>query len=139
VKGRISAAGPGTFGHAAAPGQARARAGRVDSRLVTFWCRSGHTITVRLAADVPVPQEWTCGRCGEAAGPDPERPPPMAAPRPPNGGRTPLEYLLMRRTPEEGEQLLAEALDRVRARREADPRPTDADHGRSGVEGADGA
>jgi hypothetical protein len=91
----------------------------VDSRLVSFWCWAGHTTTVRLAADVPVPMEWACGRCGEAAGPDAERPPAQADPRPPNGGRTPLEYLLMRRTPEEGEQLLAEALDRVRRNRES--------------------
>jgi hypothetical protein len=139
VKGRISGAGPGTFGQAAAAGQARTRAARADSRLVSFWCRAGHTTTVRLAADVPVPQQWACGRCGEAAGPDREQPPPAAASRPPNGGRTPLEYLLMRRSPEQGERLLAEALDRVRARREADPRFTNPERGRSGTEGADGA
>jgi hypothetical protein len=91
----------------------------VNSRLVSFWCRSGHTTTVRLAADVAVPEEWSCARCGEAAGPDQQQPPPQAAARPPNGGRTPLEYLLMRRSPEEGERLLAEALERVRVTRES--------------------
>ncbi len=120
----MTAAGPGTFGRTA-PSNGNARGGRVDSRLVSFWCRSGHTTTVRLAADVPVPGEWACARCGAAAAPDPEQPPPAPAPRPPNGGRTPLEYLLMRRTPEEGERLVAEALDRLRVSRESDPRFTD--------------
>jgi RNA polymerase-binding protein len=114
----MAGAGPGTYGSS---GLARGtgRGGRVDSRLVSFWCWSSHTTTVRLAADVPVPDEWPCGQCGEAAGPDQGHPPRPAQPRPANGGRTPLEYLLMRRTPEEGEQILAEALDRVRRRRES--------------------
>jgi hypothetical protein len=96
----------------------------VDSRLVSFWCRSGHITTVRLAMDAPVPERWTCARCSEAAGPDPDKPPAPPAPTPPNGGRTPLEYLLMRRSPEDGERLLAEALDRVRFSRESDELPT---------------
>jgi hypothetical protein len=72
-----------------------------------------------MAADADIPQRWPCGACGEAAGPDQSQPPAPAVPAPPNGGRTPLEYLQMRRSPEEGEQVLAEALERLRARREA--------------------
>lgn len=100
------------------------------SRLVTFWCHSGHTTTVRLAADVGVPEQWPCGRCAEAAGPDPDRPPPRSVAPPPNGGRTPLEYLQMRRSPEEGERLLAEALDRLHAAR-GDDRPAIPRQGRA--------
>jgi hypothetical protein len=91
----------------------------VDSRLVSFWCCSGHTTTVRLSAEIDIPQRWPCGQCAEAAGPDPDQPPPRSTPSPANGGRTPLEYLQMRRSPEEGERVLAEALDRLRASREA--------------------
>jgi RNA polymerase-binding protein len=96
-----------------APSSSADHGWRVASRLVSFWCPAGHTTTVRLAADVPVPERWPCRRCAEAAGPDPDRPPPRAVPPPPNGGRTPLEYLLMRRTPEDGARLLAEALERL--------------------------
>ena len=96
------------------------RYGQVASRLVSFWCWSGHTTTVRMAADADIPARWPCGSCGADAGPDQARPPERPEPVPPNGGRTPLEYLQMRRTPEEGEQVLAEALERLRARREAD-------------------
>jgi hypothetical protein len=95
------------------------RYGPVASHLVSFWCCAGHTTTVRLASDVEVPQRWPCGSCAEAAGPDADQPPSRSAPAPPNGGRTPLEYLQMRRSPEEGEQVLAEALERLRASREA--------------------
>jgi hypothetical protein len=91
----------------------------VASRVVSFWCCAGHTTTVRLSADIDIPQRWPCGKCTEAAGPDPEQPPAPAIPAPANGGRTPLEYLQMRRSPEEGERALAEALDRLRASREA--------------------
>lgn len=94
--------------------------GPVRSRLVTFWCRVGHTTTVRLAADIDVPQTWQCGRCGAPAGPDPARPPPPAEA---DRGRTHLECVQMRRTPEEGERALDEALARVRARREAGQLP----------------
>jgi hypothetical protein len=87
------------------------------SQLVSFWCHAGHVTTVRLVADIAVPQGWECARCGAAAGPDPGQPPP------PSGaggrGRTHLECLQMRRTPEEGAQALAEALDHLRARRES--------------------
>jgi hypothetical protein len=107
-------------GHAA-PGPTRS-SGQAASRLVSFWCHAGHTTTVRLAADIPVPPSWQCSRCGAAAGPDVAQPPP---PPDPSGerGRTHLDYLRMRRTPEEGEQALAEALDRLRAMREAGEPP----------------
>jgi len=104
----------------------------VASRLVSFWCPSGHTTTVRLAADVRVPEQWPCGRCAEAAGPDPDRPPPRSVPPPPNGGRTPLEYLQMRRSPEEGERLLAEALDRLHASQDTHDRLRIPPQGRPG-------
>jgi hypothetical protein len=111
VKGRrVGAGGPASSLSSPSSGD---RDWQVASRLVSFWCPSGHTTTVRLAADVGVPERWPCGRCAEAAGPDKDRPPPRSAPPPPNGGRTPLEYLLMRRSPEDGERLLAEALERL--------------------------
>jgi RNA polymerase binding protein RbpA len=91
--------------------------GGVVSHLVSFWCHAGHTTTVRLAADVAVPLSWQCARCGAPAGPDPDRPP-TAEPGH-DRGRTHLECLQMRRTPEEGKRALAEALALLRARRRA--------------------
>jgi RNA polymerase-binding protein len=90
----------------------------VASRLVSFWCRAGHTTIVRLLADIPPPPSWQCGRCGETASSDPAQPPPPTD-RETVRGRTHLDLLHMRRTPEEGERALAEALDLLRARREA--------------------
>lgn len=110
--------GSSDLGPHVAPGLKRPR-GPVQSQLVSFWCFAGHTTTVRLSADVEIPQTWQCGNCGEAAGPDRSQPPPPPVPGPANGGRTPLDYLHMRRSPEDGERALAEALDQLRARREA--------------------
>jgi hypothetical protein len=92
---------------------ARARAG-VASRLVTFWCHREHVTTVRLAANVPVPVAWDCAECGAPAGPELGRPP---HPRPEPAGRSHLDQLHMRRTPEEGERALADALERLYALR----------------------
>jgi RNA polymerase-binding protein len=114
---RVGASGLGSQGYSS--GLSGDRGGQVASRVVDFWCPSGHTTTVRLAANVAVPERWACRRCDETAGPDPDRLPPRCTPMPANGGRTPLEYLQMRRTPEDGERLLAEALDRLHASADA--------------------
>jgi hypothetical protein len=119
LKGRRLGAGSASArtGNGSEP---KRRHGPVQSQLVSFWCWAGHRTTVRLSADIAVPQEWECGHCTETAGPDPTQPPPAATPAPANGGRTPLEYLQMRRTPEDCEQILAEALDRLHASRQPD-------------------
>jgi hypothetical protein len=78
---------------------------------VEYWCADDHSTAPQFAADVTPPAVWECGVCGDPA--VRER---GTAERVPRGGvpfRTPYEFLMMRRTPEEGEALLAEALDKL--------------------------
>ncbi|MGC1210838.1 MAG: RNA polymerase-binding protein RbpA, partial [Micromonospora sp.] len=57
---------------------------------------------------------WDCPRCGQPAGPDAQNPPGQARSEP---YKTHLAYVKERRTPEEAEAILAEALDALRRRR----------------------
>lgn len=82
---------------------------------VSFWCARGHETTPTFAHDAPVPEGWDCGICGAPAGQNQTTPPPVPARTP--VAHSPMEYLRMRRTDEEGEQLLAEALAELRAKR----------------------
>ncbi len=84
-------------------------------RLVSFWCGHGHETTPSFAHDAPVPDGWECGICGAPAGQDANNTPPVPARTP--VAHTPMEYLRMRRSDEEGAQLLAEALAGLRAKR----------------------
>jgi RNA polymerase-binding protein len=87
-------------------------------QLVDYWCPSDHCTAAPFAADIQPPPVWDCRTCGQPAVLERGRAEPA-----PTGGvpfRTPYEFLMMRRTPEEGELLLAEALanlPRVRSRR----------------------
>ncbi|MDP9792117.1 hypothetical protein J2S43_000629 [Catenuloplanes nepalensis] len=81
---------------------------------VTYWCGNGHTTELLLAAEAPTPEVWDCPRCGQPAGRDRENPPGPARPEP---YKTHLAYVKERRSPEDGEAILAEALAAVRARR----------------------
>ena len=86
-----------------------------DRREVVYWCASGHVSAPQIAADVEAPEQWECNTCGEPASRSTMAPPP-AAPRS-AFHKTPYEFLMMRRTEEEGEALLAEALSDLRNRR----------------------
>ncbi|MFE9693996.1 RNA polymerase-binding protein RbpA [Micromonospora sp. NPDC005806] len=83
-------------------------------RPVTYWCRNSHRVRFLIAAEAEAPATWDCPRCGEPAGPDPENPPGQVRAEP---YKTHLAYVQERRTPEEAEALLAEALDALRRRR----------------------
>lgn len=91
-----------------------ALAARVD---VDYWCATDHQTTATFAADVDAPTEWLCTRCGGPAAP--ERGTAGQLPRPAVFFRTPYEFLMMRRTPEDGERLLADALAGLRKSRKA--------------------
>ena len=84
-------------------------------RRVDYWCNADHQTTPTFAHDAEIPAEWECQVCG-----DPATPVRGTAPAASGTGvffRTPYEFLMMRRTPEEGEQILAEALERLEASR----------------------
>jgi hypothetical protein len=82
---------------------------------ISYWCVARHRTVARFVASAEVPDEWTCAVCSRPAGRSPDSPP---AP-PPTGvfPKTPYEFLLMRRTLEDGEKLLDDALEQLRRRR----------------------
>lgn len=79
---------------------------------VTFWCASGHATQPSFAEGALVPDIWECRRCGLPAGQDRDNPPPAALAVP---YKTHLAYVRERRSDEDAEILLAEALSRLRA------------------------
>jgi len=82
---------------------------------VAYWCVSDHTTMVAFEAAAEAPPSWDCATCGAPA--QIERGIATAATRQRVFPRTPYEFLMMRRTPEEGEELLAVALADVKRRR----------------------
>jgi hypothetical protein len=86
----------------------------VPRRVVGFWCANGHHTEHSFAADVPVPPQWDCPRCGQPAGQDEANPParPIIEPY-----KTHLAYVKERRSDADGAAILAEAMQRLRARR----------------------
>src|SRR3954466_12197741 len=101
-------------------------------RRVSYWCHAGHETRPHLATDVAPPETWERAVCGQPAGEDKDTPPARVGragedkDSPPArvglGGashKTPYEFLMMRRTEAEGEEPLAEALDKLHASRAA--------------------
>ena len=85
----------------------------VPRRAVGFWCANGHHTEHSFAADVPVPAQWDCPRCGLPAGQDESNPParPQVEPY-----KTHLAYVKERRSDADGEAILTEALQQLRGR-----------------------
>jgi hypothetical protein len=86
----------------------------VPRRVAGFWCANGHHTEHSFAADAAVPALWDCPRCGLPAGQDPHNPP---APPHTEPYKTHLAYVKERRSQADGEAILAEAMQRLRARR----------------------
>jgi hypothetical protein len=86
----------------------------VPRQTVGYWCANGHHTEHVFAADVAAPPVWDCPRCGQPAGPDEANPPGRAVTEP---YKTHLAYVKERRSPEDGEAILAEAIARLRQRR----------------------
>ena len=89
------------------------RGAEVEPRRVShYWCASDHRTSAAFAVDVEPPAEWPCRTC---SGPSAlERGTARVAIRPRLFPRTPYEFLMMRRTVEDGERVLAEALVAMR-------------------------
>ena len=81
---------------------------------VTFYCANGHETRPSFATEASVPETWDCPRCGLPAGRDKDNPP--AAPRV-EPYKTHLAYVKERRSDADGEAILQEALESLRARR----------------------
>jgi hypothetical protein len=78
---------------------------------VSFYCANGHETRPSFATEAAVPTEWDCPRCGLPAGRDRENPP--AAPKI-EPYKTHLAYVKERRSDEDGEAILNEALAKLR-------------------------
>jgi hypothetical protein len=82
---------------------------------VAYWCVADHTTVVAFDSNADLPLEWDCATCGSPA--QRERGVATVAARQRVFPRTPYEFLMMRRTLAEGEELLADALADVKRRR----------------------
>lgn len=93
---------------------------------VSYWCAKGHEtalVFARLPED-QIPPTWDCRRCGSAAGRDAASPdaarsgPAGSGPEAPpgEGYKSHLEYVKERRSSQDAEDVLAGALERLRAR-----------------------
>lgn len=80
-------------------------------KVVSFYCADGHETRPSFAFDAAIPELWDCPNCGYPAGQDRDNPP-----RPPKiePYKTHLAYVKERRSAEEGEAILTEALQRLR-------------------------
>ena len=78
---------------------------------VSFWCGKGHEVSPSFASDAVIPETWDCPKCGWPAGPDKDNPPSAQKNEP---YKTHLAYVRERRSEVDGEQILAEALAKLR-------------------------
>ncbi len=83
-------------------------------RQVTYYCVQGHVSAPYFALEADVPDVWDCPRCGLPASQDEENPPPLPRSEP---YKTHLAYVKERRSEEDGEAILEEALAALRQRR----------------------
>ena len=82
---------------------------------VTFRCAGGHEFHRSFASGAELPATWDCPQCGLPGAAEGAEPPKA---RRGEHVKTHLEYVRERRTDEEGNALLEEALERLRQRRE---------------------
>lgn len=90
---------------------------RAERIAVSYWDALGNETVRYFAADVQpdeIPEEIDSPHSGLPAGRDRNNPPQLAKNEP---YKTHLAYVKERRTPEEAEQLLDDALQKLRARR----------------------
>ncbi|MBX3068359.1 MAG: RNA polymerase-binding protein RbpA [Microbacteriaceae bacterium] len=88
-----------------------------DRIQVTYWCANGHEMSPYFLAtieDEEIPENLDCPNCGLPAGRDKENPPAVARLEP---YKTHLAYVKERRSEEDAEALLEDALHRLRVRR----------------------
>ncbi|HVN13150.1 MAG TPA: RNA polymerase-binding protein RbpA [Kineosporiaceae bacterium] len=83
---------------------------------ISYWCSNGHETRPSFSeeAGAQPPELWDCPRCGFPAGQDQLNPP--SAPRN-EPYKTHLAYVKERRSDADGEAILQEALDSLRARK----------------------
>ncbi|MEY4743305.1 MAG: hypothetical protein RIR34_644 [Actinomycetota bacterium] len=101
----------------AGPMGERDRGFKAERITLNYYCVNGHSHTVQFAATVDpteIPEHLDCPSCGLPSGQDQANPPVVAKHEP---YKTHLAYVKERRTEEEAQQLLDEAVATVRERR----------------------
>ncbi|MQA94059.1 MAG: RNA polymerase-binding protein RbpA [Streptosporangiales bacterium] len=83
---------------------------------VAFYCANKHETLPSFASEAAVPEQWDCPRCGFPAGRDPQAPPDPPRTEP---YKTHLAYVKERRSESDGQAILDEALEKLRADRAA--------------------
>jgi hypothetical protein len=78
--------------------------------VVLYHCANGHRTTVPFIWTATPPPQWECRVCSQPAGTDPLNPPPKVASH--LGGQSHLRRVKSRRSPAEGDALMAESLAR---------------------------
>lgn len=83
-------------------------------QFVQYYCTNEHTVGLYFAEEADVPESWDCPKCGLPAGRDQDQllDAPQVAPY-----KTHLAYAKERRSEEEAESILTEAVDLLRTRR----------------------
>jgi RNA polymerase-binding protein len=81
---------------------------------ISFFCANGHEVRPAFALDAVIPETWDCPRCGYPAGRESTTPPGAPHTEP---YKTHLAYVKERRSDADGQAILEEALQRLRARR----------------------
>lgn len=84
----------------------------VARRIVNYWCAADHKSSPAFAADAESPIEWPCSVCGGPSALQPGSAPPAARAR--IFPRTPYEFMMMRRTEDDGDRILNEAMEAMR-------------------------
>ncbi len=106
---RGSRVGAGPMGEAER-GEAAAR------QAVTYFCSHEHRSVITFAVEAVAPESWDCPKCGLPASMDSENPPPAPKIEP---YKTHLAYVKERRSDQEAQVILAEALQLLRSRRKS--------------------
>ena len=82
---------------------------------IAYFCAKGHETAPMFAVEAQIPDTWDCPRCGLPANRDSDNPPPPPKIEP---YKTHLAYVKERRSDKEAADILTEALQALRARRE---------------------
>ena len=83
---------------------------------VTYFCYNDHQTVLNFAVEAEVPESWDCPRCGMPASPDAENRPTAPKIEP---YKTHLAYVKERRSDDEAQVILTEALETLRSKRKS--------------------
>jgi hypothetical protein len=99
----------GTRAGSGPAGEPYGRGLAVAKVVVLYYCANGHRTTVPFVGTATPPAQWECRVCWQPAGTGPLDPPPAASYL---GGKSHLGHVKSRRSPAEGDALMAESLAR---------------------------